>query len=49
MDDANAMIERLIDALVWVLPGLLLLLLVILVLSYTDRQRRRNGNSDKQA
>lgn len=58
MPDVNVVVEKVLWALIWLLPGLLVLLAIILVLSYTDRRPRRdepaeprpgdNDDADKQ-
>lgn len=46
MPDANAILDRLLRAMVWLLPGLLALVAIILVLSYVDRRPKRNQQPD---
>jgi len=45
MPDANAIIDKVLRALVWLLPGLLVLVTVILVVSYVDRRPKRDQRS----
>ena len=58
MPDVNVAIDKVLWALIWLLPGLLVLVAIILALSYTDRRPRRddpaeprphdNDDADKQ-
>lgn len=45
MPDANAIIDKVLRAVIWLLPGLLILLGIILVVSYVDRRPKRNQRS----
>ena len=46
MPDVNFMIDKVLWALIWLLPGLLVLVAIILILSYTDRRPRRKNSAD---
>jgi len=46
MPDANAILDKLLRATAWLLPGLLGLIVVIIVLSYVDRHPKRDHQPD---
>jgi len=46
MPDANAVIDKALRVLIWLLPGLLILLGLVLAISYVDRRPRRKNPND---
>lgn len=45
MPDTNAILDKVLRGVIWLLPGLLILLGIILVVSYVDRWPKRNQRS----
>lgn len=48
MPDLNIAIDKVLQSLIWLLPGLLILLVLILAFSYTGRRPKRRGGDDRR-